>query len=207
MPRIPALKRVGPHKKEIMSLLTGSMLGDGYAEMHGLGVRFHLHYSHKNVEYLFFLHKKLTENGYCNPKKPSLKKCLGKNGQVYFSMRFRTFSFGSFKPFYEDWYSEKGIKKLPLNLEQQLTPLALAVWIMDDGTFTGFGVKICTDCFTKTEVEFLISLLKSKYNLNASLQTHKANWRIYISKSSMPVLREQILPYMVPSMKYKLGFS
>lgn len=206
LPKIPALKRVGPHKKEIYSVLTGSMLGDGYGEMHGRGARFHLHYSHKNVEYVMFLHKIFTDNGYCSLKKPNLRKIIGKKGKIYYSLRFHTFSFGSFKPFYLDWYfNEKGLKQLPTNLKEFLTPLALAVWVMDDGSFTGFGVKLATDSFTQEEVLRLIEILKTNFNLKANLQCQNSRWRIYIPKSSMPVLIPIIEPYMAPSMKYKLG--
>ena len=138
--------------EEIYSILTGSLLGDGYAERHGLGTRFHFHYSHRNAEYLFSLHNLFSKNGYSNPKKPKLKKIIGKGGKFYFSLRFRTYSFASFNDIYESWYPVKGLKTLPTNLNKILTPMALAVWVMDDGSFTGYGVKIATDCFTKQEV-------------------------------------------------------
>lgn len=205
IPKLPAFKRIGPHKEEIYSFLTGSILGDGYGEKHGLGVRFHFHYSHRNIEYLIALHKKLYSNGYCDVKKPSIKKIVGKQGKIYFSCRFRTFTFTSFLSLYDEWYSSMGRKKVPENIEKYLTPLALSVWIINDGSFTGFGIKIATDNFQKQEVEFLISVLKTKFGLEANLQKYKDNWRIYIPKSSMPKLVKLIQPFVVPSMQYKLG--
>ena len=207
LPRIPALKRFGPHKKEIYSILTGSLLGDGYAERHGLGTRFHFHYSHRNAEYLFSLHNLFSKNGYSNPKKPKLKKIIGKGGKFYFSLRFRTYSFASFNDIYESWYPVKGLKTLPTNLNKILTPMALAVWVMDDGSFTGYGVKIATDCFTKQEVFCLSEILQLNFGLQTSVQYQNSKWRLYIQKSSMPVLKKQIENYLVPSMRYKLGIS
>ena len=41
---------------------------------------------------------------------------------------------------------------VPKNIADLLTPLALAIWICDDGTWKP-GVRIATNCFTKEEVE------------------------------------------------------
>lgn len=205
LPKISALKRVDPHKEEIYSMLTGSILGDGYAERHGFGTRFHLHYSYKNVEYLNFLHKKFIENGYCSPKKIKLTKTIGKNGVIYFSLRFRTYTFASFNEFYENWYGNDKIKKIPKNLSQFLTPFALAIWIIDDGSFTGFGVNIATDSFSKEEVINLANLLNSKFQLNVSVQRQSKYWRLYIPKKSMPTLIKLVDPFIVPFIRYKLG--
>lgn len=204
LPKIPALKRVGPHKEEIYSMLTGSILGDGFAERHGLGTRFHLHYSHKNAEYLNFLHNNFAENGYCSPEKPKLSKIIGKKGAIYFSLRFRTYTFASFNSFYEDWYDNNKIKKLPNNLSQFLTPFAFAIWVIDDGSFTGFGVKIATDSFSREEVLSLANLLNSKYMLDVSVQRQSKYWRLYILKRSIPTLIRILDPFIVPSMRYKL---
>lgn len=241
IPKIPANQRVGPHSRQIYSLITGSLLADGYGERHGQGTRFHLHYSHRNVEYLMYLHKLFSDQGYCTDKKPVLYKTIGKNNKIYFALRFRTYTFTSFNPLYEEWYlnpnpirNTSGVhstilgrtmfdtsvcgadlgqadfgkkKRLPSNLEQMLTPLAVAVWIIDHGTFTGWGVKIATDCFTKDEVFFLAQLLKEKYMLSTSVQSQKNSWRIYIQKASMKALNYIVAPYVVPSMRYKLGCS
>lgn len=59
------------------------------------------------------------------------------------------------------WYKEidgKYIKVLPINIEELLTPIAFAHWIMGDGYFTGGSTKLCTDNFTKKEVLILIDI-------------------------------------------------
>jgi hypothetical protein len=50
-------------------------------------------------------------------------------------------------------------------------------------------------------------MLKRKFNLDCTIQTLKAsgNYSIYIKSSSIPTLREIVLPHMDSSMKYKLG--
>ena len=49
-----SFERIGPHNLEVISLLVGNLLGDGSAEKRNKlgGVRFSLHMSQKNREYL-----------------------------------------------------------------------------------------------------------------------------------------------------------
>ena len=76
---------------------------------------------------------------------------------------------------------------------------------MDDGTFKKPGIRIATYCFTKKEVELLVLALETKFKLKCTLQKNNISYQIYIKKESIPLLKELILPYMVPSMLYKLG--
>jgi LAGLIDADG DNA endonuclease family len=54
IPNISAIKRIGPHNEDIISILVGSLLGDGYAERlnHG-GVRFTFKQSNIHKDYFF----------------------------------------------------------------------------------------------------------------------------------------------------------
>lgn len=76
---------------------------------------------------------------------------------------------------------------------------------MDDGTWKKPGCRISTNCFTKEEVELLISALDTKFNLKCSLHKNKENYLLYIKQESIPLLKKLVLPYMIPSMHYKLG--
>jgi hypothetical protein len=42
---------------------------------------------------------------------------------------------------------------------------------MDDGGKVGSGLKLLTNCFDLNDLEFLISLLKDKYDLHSSIQS------------------------------------
>ena len=105
---------------------------------------------------------------------------------------------------YKLFYTNNKVKVVPNNISELLTPLALAIWIMDDGTWKP-GVRIATNCFTKEEVELLSLALDSKFNLKSSLHKNNSNYQLYIKQESLPLLRKLVLPYMVPSMHYKLG--
>jgi LAGLIDADG DNA endonuclease family len=101
----------------------------------------------------------------------------------------------------------KFIKIIPFNIEEYLTPLALAVWFMDDGSKLGKGVKIATNCFTIKELTFLCNILNKKYNLTVSIQSGGKNkgYTLYINKNSMPTFSKLVKPLMLPSLYYKLG--
>jgi hypothetical protein len=51
----------------------------------------------------------------------------------------------------------------------------------------------------------LCNLLYEKFNFNCSLNKDKLNWTIYINTKSAKDFANLIEPYMLNSMKYKLG--
>ena len=51
---------------------------------------------------------------------------------------------------------KKGIKYINPDLVKYITPLALAIWISDDGGWAKPGVRIAANCFKLKEVEFLV---------------------------------------------------
>lgn len=101
----------------------------------------------------------------------------------------------------------KFIKIVPMNIEKYLTPLALAIWFMDNGSNLDKSAKIVTNCFTFEEICFLCEVLKKKYNIIATPNKCKQNkgFIIYIHVNSMFLFSNIIKPYMLPSLYYKLG--
>lgn len=87
---------------------------------------------------------------------------------------------------------------------------------MGDGNWNSNSqtMEICTDNFTFSEVELLISVLKDKFNLVCTTKRRiKSNkevcWRIRFSIKSenLSNLRSLVQPYFIPSMLYKLNIS
>ena len=202
LPNIKANKRIGPHSSEIYEFLFGSLLGDAHAErlMSG-GVRFRFKQSIIQKDYLFFKYNFLLERGYVNNNPPAYQK--DKLGESY---RFDTYTFSNLLWFYKRFYKNK-IKVLPEHddLIQFLTPLALAIWIMDDGTFKSPGIRIAINNFTQEEGKLLIQVLKEKYNIESSLHKNSDRFQLYIKKESMKKLIDLIKPYFHSTMYYKLG--
>jgi hypothetical protein len=51
-PRVLSTKRIGPHSYEVLSILIGSLLGDGHMEKDGQGSRFCFYQKGAHIEYL-----------------------------------------------------------------------------------------------------------------------------------------------------------
>ena len=207
--RVLAKDRIGPHDFKILSILFGSLLGDCYAEYRnkGNGTRFCFYQENTHDTYLIWLHCLISELGYCNPKTPEIHTRLGDKGKVRKIIRFKTWTYFSFNWIHDLWY-KNGVKVVPYNIGEFLTPLSLALWIMDDGCKISSGLKFCTNSFNYLDCLLLVKTLFDNFNLKSSVQsTGKLNqFQIYIWKESMPTLREIILPYVHPYMKYKLNF-
>ena len=212
--KLKSNQRIGPHNIDIISIIVGSTLGDTHLEKRkkGIGTRIIFEQSNKNVEYLMWFHSYLSIRGYCNSHKPKLKKRIRKNGEVFFHYRINSYTFSSFNWIHEMFYKfneleNKLVKIIPYEIEKYLTPLALAIWFMDDGSNLGKGAKIATNCFTYKELQFLCEILFKKYNLIVTLHSGGKNkgFTLYIHSKSMPLFSKLVKPYMLPSLYYKLG--
>jgi len=101
-----------------------------------------------------------------------------------------------------------GVKIIPKNIFELLTPIALAHMIMGDGSVKYYGLIICTDSYTVQDVVRLMNVLIIKYRLECNLRAHRKNqYRIYIKQGSMPSLFNIVSPYIHTSMLYKLKSS
>lgn len=202
--KVRASNRIGPHNQDVLSVIVGSLLGDAYASARTIeGTRLSYRQSSIHAEYLHWLYEFYVQRGYCSNLKPR-KYTRRLKGKEFYGYEFNTFTFRSFNWIHALFY-KKGVKYINPNLELYLTPLALAIWIMDDGCWTGNGVRIATNCFKLEEIKILGNILVKLYGLNYTIQTIESNRSIYVTKDSIPKLRDIVLPYIVPSMKYKLG--
>ena len=209
--RVRAASRIGPHNLDVISVIVGSLLGDCYASKRSLeGTRLCYRQSTVHKDYLFWLYKFFFTRGYCSNLEPRMYKRVLKNkgsdDKTHYGYEFNTFTFRSFNWIHKMFY-KRGIKYINEDLVKYITPLALAIWISDDGGWAKPGVRIAANCFKLKEVEFLVEVLQSKFGLNCTIQTLKpsGNHNIYIKGSSVPNLRELVLPHLHTSMYYKLG--
>jgi ubiquinol-cytochrome c reductase cytochrome b subunit len=209
-PKVIKLKgkyRIGPHNKDVISIIFGSLLGDAQSEKRllGVGTRFKFSQEAVHVKYLMFLHKLLSELGYCNSKLPVIKTRLGSKGKLRKIVRFSTWTYTSFNWIYDLWYNNE-VKHVPKCIDQYLTPLALAIWIMVDGAKISKSLKLSTNSFSYSDCLLLVKALHNNFNIKASIQSagKKDQYLIYIWKESLIDLTSIVSPYIIPEMKYKL---
>lgn len=91
-------------------------------------------------------------------------------------------------------------------LDKIHSPIALAYWFMDDGTYNG---HIATNGFSTQEVDLLVNWMQLKWNIQCTKQRNQQSttqYVIYIKQSSRKYFEELIFPYIIPSMYYKLKF-
>jgi len=204
--RFKGIYRIGPHNIDVISVIFGTLLGDAHAEKRAFGTRISFFQEAVHISYLLYLHNLFSVSGYCNPKIPNITTRLGVKGKIRKRIRFSTWTYTSFNWIHELWYVNN-IKCVPENIGQYLTPLALAVWIMDDGAKVGKGLKLSTNSFTYNECLVLVKVLSDNFNLKTSIQSAgaKDQYIIYIWNESMDNLRNIVSPYIIPEMKYKLN--
>jgi len=208
LPNFKAKNRIGPHNEEIISILVGSLLGDCYGErlLNG-GVRFKFKQSIIHKDYLFYLHKKILNLGYTNNILPYLIK-QNLNNKIFESYCFNTYSFTSLLWLYKLFFKNK-LKIIPnyTNLYELLTPLALAIWIQDDGTWKDVSIRIATNSFKLNEIENLKNVLETKFKIKSSIFTKSNQYQLYIKKESIYLIRNLTISFFHESMLYKLGYK
>lgn len=215
-----------PLTPNIIEPMVGDLLGDGHLrfthkDVNGK-VRGNAHYAMtlKHYDYAYYLWKEIY-SPICTttPLRPWPNPIV--TGKTPTQYAFSSKSLPALTVLHSQWYilnkeKNKFIKIVPLNIGDLLTTIGIAHWIMGDGYWDNSSktVVICTDNFTLSEVELLIIVLKSKFNLTATVQRRiKANkeicWRIRFSSKSENIflLRTLVQPYLIPSMLYKLNIT
>lgn len=202
--KIISSKRIGPHNKDVIECIVGSLLGDAHLEKRVGGVRIKFEQTNRNVEYLMWFHHFMSTRGYCSINKPKLFKRIRKNNTIYYGYKFNSYTFNSLNWLHDAFY-KKRVKCLPMDIiNKYLTPKRLAIWFMDDGSRIGSSFKIATNCFKQSELIELCLLLKQKYSLECTLHKDKHQYTIYIKTKTAKIFAELVEPHMLNSIKYKL---
>ena len=131
-----------------------------------------------------------------------------KNNNVYSSVQFATLSLPCFNYYKDLFYKSDNTKIVPLNIENLLTPIGLAYWIMDDGSLQNKGLHLNTYGFTNQDILRLKTALENIFGentLKCSIHKHKKGNRIYIWEESMVLIRNNISQFMHKDMLYKIN--
>ena len=216
--------------KEVISTIVGSLLGD--ASVHtqnkrGVNTSFSFAQSVIHVEYLLYLWEFFSSRGITSSVPPVVKELYNKSlNKTYYYVRFRTYTFSEFNFIRDMFYVNKTynennvivtkrVKIVPSNIGDYLTPLALAIWYMDDGSkklHRESGISIHTNNFTYEDNVFLCKVLKHNFNLDVITSVDKRSidgtpyYKLYVLAHSIPLFKQIVEPYIrkVPSMMYKL---
>jgi hypothetical protein len=98
-PRIKAIHRIGPHVKEVLSVLICGMLGDWWSDkVKGQiisSVRFNVEQGIPNVAYIHFLTNYFNDRGYTSYIVLKLIKKTMETRESWFNYRLTLYSFSS----------------------------------------------------------------------------------------------------------------
>lgn len=192
-------------------IILGGLLGDSYFEKKKERVSFA--HSEKQLEYLKWKYSFFDTNANINSVYHTYngKKYLG----YYFiiSKKYLNNEFALFIK--KNLFSNDGRKKISLKYLNQLTPLGIAVWWMDDGNISltkdgdnRYG-KLSTHCFNYEENVLIQKYFKDKWNIDVSVKQERSYFFIKIRASELKKLIKIIYPYVIqiPSMIYKIDMK
>ena len=181
------------------SVIIGSLLGDGYLRVvpgrsNALLEVNHSFAAKEYVDWKYATLKNLCRSG--------PKSRIGKGNRIAY--RFTTRQSEELSTLYKSFYRDRR-KLIPSEL--MLDPIMLAVWFMDDGSkCRDRDVYLDTQQFCSEDQKRCVALLEN-LGIESSLNRDKRYQRIRIKKSSLPKFWGIISPYIIPSMKYKLGYN
>jgi hypothetical protein len=185
---------VTPYQEE---LLVGSLLGDGWMSTTSeTSARFGESHSDKQEAYLRW------KAGILEPFTSAIFTTRKREGgREYPGWGMSTCSCPQLRPYYDFFYVNKK-RRFPANLPALMTPLALAVWYMDDGSVTTTG---------SPRIAFglgITSLNRAKEALRAlGLRPRvygKGSDRVIHFPNQEREFRDLVEPHIIPSMAYKL---
>jgi recombination protein RecA len=191
-------------------LILGSLMGDGNLSPNRRGrsgTRFRMGHGARQAAYLDWKASLLGNIAYA--------RTVNAKGAVFADFT----PLPELRELHEAVYFGDGKKHLSWEYLKSLTPLALAVWYMDDGGFTvrskgvqertagGTGrVEICVEAMSLGSRERLIHYLRDTHGLDVKLRYSGARKVsvLLFSTAASEKFQEIVAPYMHPSMEYKL---
>lgn len=173
-------------------IIVGTLLGDG-AMRCKTNALLEINHSIHQREYVEWKYRHLE------PLVRTPPKLRAGNG-TRIACRFVTRSLPQITPFYRLFY-ESGRKRIP---DVDLSPLAMAVWFMDDGCKSRKAVYLNTQQFDLESQERLLSLLDDQWGIRGSLNRDKCYHRIRLSVESTRRFIEIIDDHVIDELRYKL---
>jgi len=203
---IEEYKRKLKLNKTQRSILVGTLLGDSHLETRNDGKTYRLKVEHssKQAFYVNWLYEHFKDWTLTPPKYKD-KQVFDKTYQNYY---FSTLSVGNFRFYGKQFYDNKNQKIIPKQIRKWLTPLALAVWIMDDGSAKSKdhrAVILNTQGFSRDDLKILVVALQSVYGIEANFRKQREGLQLIVVGKSAEHLYKVVQKYMLPEFSYKFG--
>lgn len=182
---------VGSLSDEQRSLIVGTLLGDGAMRCKANAL-IEVNHSLEQRSYVDWKYQLLRSLVGTPPRQRS-----GNGGRIAY--RFTTLSRPELTPYYWAFYRDNR-KIVPM---LKLTPLAMAVWFMDDGSKSYRALYLNTQQFSADDQQRLIEFLATQWRIRSTLNRDKSYYRIRIAVESVSTFRKIVEPHVLPELRYK----
>lgn len=184
---------VGSLSEVQRSIILGSLLGDGTMRCK-TNALLEINHSAAQERYVDWKYQELASLVATPPKSRK-----GNKGRIAY--RFVTRSLPELTPYFHRFYrtGRKSVDGIP-----DLTPLALAVWLMDDGCKSRRSVYLNTQQFDQASQLVMLRALRDHFGIEGTLNRDRCYTRIRISVAGTATLREAVWPFVRPELRYKL---
>lgn len=204
-------KPLTQRQKEIVY---GTLMGDG-GRMSPSSLK--IKHSVKQRSYVMWKLNELQEH--VTIKSIQEESCFDiRYNKTYTMLRFYTSANTDIETVNNQFY-KTGKKVITQEILDNLTPLSLAVWYMDDGTTlwqkkeknvnANPECRICTDSFSLSECELICNWLSSRFGIVAHTRERgkTKQHRVILRAETVNKFLDLIRPYIIVDMLYKVDYN
>jgi hypothetical protein len=193
---------LSPQQREVV---VGVLLGDACLESQNQGRTYRLKIEQSADHEAYARHLRSVFGGWVLSG-PRRREKISRLGTPTISWAFNTVSHGAFR-FYAQQFYLQGRKQVPKLIHRWLSPHSLAYWFMDDGSMKSSQSKaviLNTQAFQLPDIERLVDVLNSHFQLAAKVRKQSDGYQIYVSGQSFEKFCELVDPFVIPEMRYKV---
>lgn len=202
--------------QQLKSYLTGLILGDGFID-NGVNKRA-FRIKSINTDFIESIYEAINKTTNFKVSVKEFPNSIGRDGTNHRKYQELTISSHPyFSKIYHLFYDDYRKRILTKKAIDSLGWEGWANWFMSDGYICKVGkesgkivdrrVDLCTDRYSKKDVEYLSSFISKKYGYKTKVFNRGNSYRIRMSLMDAQYFLLNISPFVVPSFYYKLDMS
>ncbi len=197
-----------PLTPEQDQVVAGSLLGDGYINGHAnrADPGYHLVIGHGYKQRAYLEWKKAKLAPFITRDEPDVRTQLPEShspGAMFYL--YRTISHPVFAEYKRLFYPE-GKRRLSQEMLDRLGYPGLAIWIMDDGSYSNGAIQLATNAFPLEDVELAADWFRTLTDERVTIAPHRpGQYTLYLRRKAVDNLRPWLRPHFCESLLYKLG--
>ncbi len=164
-------------------VVIGCLLGDGTLSQAGKNYRLRVEHKAAHWDYVQWKFQRLPRFCLMEPQAVSQHR----------SYWFGTVGHPELTGLRSMFYDQRGVKVIPASLEEQVGPLSLAVWFMDDGGRVHATVSLSVHGYSCSEVAALQSLW-AEWGVWVHIQWDGHGQRLYVPRGEYGTFKRLVKP-------------